>query len=399
MKNSKINFIIFNEKINEEKIVIDELCKNLIFIDENIIKVKFNYKNKKLLLYLKKRISKKTKNLLFNKINKVLSNSYSKFKIPSPHIITKKMNKSPLFKNNPMNELIKNKEVFKESDGMYSFGNKLTKLINIFESKINKIAKKLKADNYHFPSLMSVEMLDKVDYIKNNPHNIGFVTHLTEDLNKIEMFKKDILKRQKKININKNNFSEIKAMLSPTVCHHLYFMLSNTKLNKNIIATAHGHCFRYESKNMNFLDRLWDFSMREIIFIGSEKHVANGLLKARNLIEELLGEFGLIYMIQSASDPFFGEMAGEKSLFQKAFKLKYEVRSKIPFNNTTIAIGSFNNSLDFFGKKLNITNKNEQHVHAGCLGFGNERFAYSFICQYGMDQRRWPSKILKLFKQ
>ena len=188
-------------------------------------------------------------------------------------------------------------------------------------------------------------------------------------------------------------------MLSPTICHHLYFMLSNTKLNKNTIATAQGHCFRYESKNMNFLDRLWNFTMREIIFIGSEKHVSDGLLKARNLIEELLGEFGLIYLIQSASDPFFGEMAGEKSLFQKAFKLKYEVRSKIPFNNTSIAIGSFNNAQDFFGKKLNITNKNGKHIHTGCIGFGNERFAYSFICQYGMNERRWPSKILKLFKQ
>ena len=87
------------------------------------------------------------------------------------------------------------------------------------------------------------------------------------------MFKKDLLKRQKKININKNNFSETKAMLSPTICHHLYFMLSNTKLNKNTIATAQGHCFRYESKNMNFLDRLWNFSMREIIFMNLSLYV------------------------------------------------------------------------------------------------------------------------------
>ena len=358
MKNSKINFVIYNEKINEEKIIIDELCKNLIFIDENIIKVKFDNKNKLLLLYLKNKISIKIKNLLFKKIKKVLNNSYSKFKIPATHVVSQKMNKISSYKNNPMRILIKNREVFKESDGMYSFGNKLTKLINIFESKINKIAKKLKADNYHFPSLMSVDMLDKVDYIKNNSHNIGFVTHLTEDLNKIELFKKDMLKNKKKININKKNFSETKAMLSPTICHHLYFMLSNTKLNKNIIATAQGHCFRYESRNMNFLDRLWNFTMREIIFLGSEKHVTKGLIKARNLIEEILDEFGLLYIIQSASDPFFGEMSGEKSLFQKAFKLKYEVRSKIPFNNSTIAIGSFNNAQDFFGKKLKITNKN-----------------------------------------
>ena len=43
MKDSQKNFIVFNEKINEDKIIIDELCKNLIFVDENIIKVKFNY--------------------------------------------------------------------------------------------------------------------------------------------------------------------------------------------------------------------------------------------------------------------------------------------------------------------------------------------------------------------
>ena len=55
MKDSQKNFIVFNEKINEDKIIIEELCKNLIFIDENIIKVKFNNKNKQLLFHLKKK--------------------------------------------------------------------------------------------------------------------------------------------------------------------------------------------------------------------------------------------------------------------------------------------------------------------------------------------------------
>ena len=113
MKNSKINFVIYNEKINEEKIIIDELCKNLIFIDENIIKVKFNNKNKLLLLYIKNKISIKVKNLLFKKIKKVLNNSYSKFKIPATHVVSQKMNKISSYKNNPMRILIKNREVFK----------------------------------------------------------------------------------------------------------------------------------------------------------------------------------------------------------------------------------------------------------------------------------------------
>ena len=108
MKKKSINFVIFSEKIDEKKIIIDELCKNLIFIDENIIKVKFNNKNKKLLLYLNNKISKKNKILLFVKIKKVLKHSYSKFTIPNPHIILNKLNQTSSYNNNPMNIMIKN---------------------------------------------------------------------------------------------------------------------------------------------------------------------------------------------------------------------------------------------------------------------------------------------------
>ena len=98
----------------------------------------------------------------------------------------------------------------------------------------------------------------------------------------------------------------------------------------------------------------------------------------------------------TGSDPFFGDMSGDKALFQKSFKLKYEVRATIPYNKSTISIGSYNNAQDFFAKKLKICNKTGKHVHSGCVGFGNERFAYSFICQYGIDEKKWPKKILKL---
>ena len=34
-------------------------------------------------------------------------------------------------------------------------------------------------------------------------------------------------------------------------------------------STAAGHCFRYESRNIRGLERLWDFTMREIIYCGA----------------------------------------------------------------------------------------------------------------------------------
>ena len=76
--------------------------------------------------------------------------------------------------------------------------------------------------------------------------------------------------------------------------------------------------------------------------------------------------------------------------------MKHEVKAKIPYNNSSIAIGSFNNAQDFFAKKLKITNKSSKYIHSACLGFGNERFAYSFVCQYGINIKKWPSAISKL---
>ena len=58
MKSKKINFLTYHEKINENKIIIVELCKNLIFIDENIHKVKFNQKYGKNILNIMNKFSK-----------------------------------------------------------------------------------------------------------------------------------------------------------------------------------------------------------------------------------------------------------------------------------------------------------------------------------------------------
>ena len=39
-----MNLFTYNEKINDDYLIIDEVCKNLVFVDENIIKAKFNKK-------------------------------------------------------------------------------------------------------------------------------------------------------------------------------------------------------------------------------------------------------------------------------------------------------------------------------------------------------------------
>jgi len=64
-------------------------------------------------------------------------------------------------------------------------------------------------------------------------------------------------------------------------------------------------CFRYESKNITELDRLWEFSMREIVFIGAKDEVLTAKAESLELVWKLIEILDLTAHIETASDPFF----------------------------------------------------------------------------------------------
>ena len=178
------------------------------------------------------------------------------------------------------------------------------------------------------------------------------------------------------------------------MCQHLYFLLEDKKLKQNFVATAKSNCFRYEAKNMNSLERTWNFNMREIIIIGEQQYVLEKLAEIQKNVINLLNIFELSFVVESANDPFFEGNYNDLITYQNAFKLKYEIRADTPYNKSTVAIGSFNNSQNIFGKKLNIKLKNK-YINSACIGFGFERFAYCFVSQHGLNVKKWPKKIKK----
>jgi seryl-tRNA synthetase len=182
-------------------------------------------------------------------------------------------------------------------------------------------------------------------------------------------------------------------LLSPAVCYHLYFALADRELpSGRLTATAVGNCFRYESTNLSSLERLWNFTMREVIFVGSADFVLEQREKARQHMRAALEEIGLAYLVESANDPFFVGEFRRQAAFQNAFQLKYEIRARLPFKDDTLAVGSYNYHQDFFGRHLNISLPGgDGPVHTGCVAFGLERMAYAFLAQYGLDPKLWPA--------
>jgi len=133
--------------------------------------------------------------------------------------------------------------------------------------------------------------------------------------------------------------------------------------------------------------------MREVIFVGPKDFVLENREIARQRMAAFFEQIGLAYRVESANDPFFIGEFRKQAAFQSAFQLKYEIRARLPFKDSTLAVGSYNYHQDFFGRSLNISLPDGSPAHTGCVAFGLERIAFAFLVQFGLDPAGWPAPV------
>ncbi len=333
---------------------------------------------------------------LIEQVNLVVSSLVKGAFEPHLRVVLDKTDRPVKYDKDPMVALASSREVVVEGHGYFSLGPLMAGLLDYFEDRYHAVAVDMGARPYRFPALISPAYLEKVKYFDNFPHSLSFVTHLREDLDVIAKFSEEAHTHDGCIHTDNDAFAKVQAMLSPTVCHHLYMALANSVVPEDgIVATAFGNCFRYESSNMVSLERLWNFSMREIIFVGTADFVQDGLDRAQVALNEILDEMDLSYLIETANDPFFIGSYRDQAAYQSAFELKFEVRMSLPYKNDTLAAGSYNRHRDFFGRSLDILLPDGAPAETGCVGFGCERLAFAFIAQHGPDSAQWPDAVRK----
>ena len=302
------------------------------------------------------------------------------------------------YHRDPNPELLQAGEMSQEATGIYALGPLLSRLIAYFERHFLDLADSFGANPYRFPTLIPAKYLQRVGYFSAFPHSLTFATHLREDLDAIDQFAQHAACDDHGLTTPPDSFAQIQALLSPAVCYHLYFSLADKPLpGGQVIATAVGNCFRYEAINLVSLERLWNFTMREVIFVGSKDFVLANRETARQHMTKVFEKIGLAYRVESANDPFFIGEFRKQVAFQSAFQLKFEIRARLPFKDATLAVGSYNYHQDFFGRNLNITLPDGSPAHTGCVAFGLERIAYAFLAQYGLDPADWPAEVAQNF--
>lgn len=295
------------------------------------------------------------------------------------------------FSDDPHPALLERRELFVYGKGRVGLGPEMFRLIDIFEAEFAALAQQFGALPHRFPALMGADLMDRCRYIRSFPSSLTFVSHLREDTAATQAFVEHADYKGGRLNCDSANLSAVECLLSPNVCFHCYAQFQGQKLDAPMAVTATGKCFRYESKNLNGLERLWDFTMREIIFLGPMAHVLDARQKAIELVLELMKSWGLSCEIRSACDPFFTNDFAAMSAYQKAFDLKFELLLPLPYNHKKLAAGSFNYHQDFFGRAFQITRGGEA-IQTGCAAFGLERMLLAFLAQHGVDRRCWPSR-------
>ncbi len=370
-----------------------ELQSRLAYVDERLERARVSPEGDRVLLGFSSRPGSAEVTGVEAKVRRVIEAMVRGAVRPREKVLEDHLDRPVPFREDPMPALAARGEVVTEEKGVVVLGPLLARLMDFFEGAFLGLARGFAARPYRFPTLISAGLLDRVEYFRSFPHSITFGAHLRTDLDVIEGFSDAARMEHETLHVDPASFSPITTVLSPAVCFHYYGALSGTRLTQGVCATAVGNCFRYESSNLTSLERLWNFTMREIIFVGAKDFVLENREEARRRVSPLLDAWGLAYRVEGASDPFFVGEFKRQTAFQSAFQLKYEIRALVPHRQGTLAVGSYNYHQDFFGRHLDIRLQDDTPASTGCVAFGLERLAYAFLAQHGLDPARWPEAV------
>jgi seryl-tRNA synthetase len=284
--------------------------------------------------------------------------------------------------------------VFMAGRGQVMLEGMPLQLFRYFERALGDLEKHWTTQELLTPTLIPADVLAKCDYFRSFPNTVTFACHLEPDASVINSFR---TRHEKRTSVDRESLADMgtpEACLSPAVCYHVYHRTQGQTLPAEGIAySVHGKCFRYESSNMRELTRLWDFTMRELVFLGTSEYVLEERERCVQIIGEFLDDLGLAAEIRTASDPFYiAPDASSKTYFQLTAETKYELSALLP-NKDRLAIGSLNYHTDFFGRAFDINVEGAGPAHSSCIGFGLERFVCAFLAQHGNNPANWPDEI------
>jgi seryl-tRNA synthetase len=242
-------------------------------------------------------------------------------------------------------------------------------------------AKRWNAVEYRFPACVEARHLERLDYFQSFPHLATFPVTLDGEDGNVETFSRgEACSPEGAVNLPK--LADTEHVLTPAACYHVYIELEGQSLESPRYITTRATCFRNEDEYTP-LERQWNFSMREIVCLGTAAEVEDFLVRSTRVINHFAADIGLPVEWADATDPFFSPASNPKYLFQKLEPVKREL-----IFGDGLAIASTNFHRDYFGEAFDITRAGEK-AFSGCVAFGMERWLSAFLGAYGSRREDW----------
>jgi len=271
-------------------------------------------------------------------------------------------------------------------DGIYARTAVYEDIVNALAAFISR-QREPGTEVLRFPPVMSRRQLEKSGYLKSFPHFLGCVCCLNgaeaEVRGAVETFEagEDWTPA----------LSAADLVLTPAACYPVYPLVASRGEvpAAGLLFDVASDCFRREPSRD--LDRLQSFRMREYVCVGTPEQIDDFRRRWMARAEDLAGQLGLPYRLDTASDAFFGRGGKLMAMSQIEQALKFELLVPLHSAADLTACMSFNYHRDHFGTTWNLRDKAGQVMHTGCVAFGMDRLALALFATHGLDLQNWPA--------
>jgi seryl-tRNA synthetase len=264
--------------------------------------------------------------------------------------------------------------LFQVDAGLATLGPRLVALRTALERRFLDWAAEAGAPAMLFPPLLRARDLERLDYFRNFPHLAVVASRIRPERLDAHYARGGSVAQ----GIPGGDLVDGEYVLPSAACYNVYLHLAGTVLDGPRYVTTVATCFRNENR-YDELQRLWGFSMREIVCLGTADEVQRHLGAFKERILGFASGLGMALEVETASDPFY-QPGGSRALMQKLFPQKEEM-----LYGRSLAIASLNFHRNFFGERCAIRAADGEPAFTGCVAFGIERWLHALLDRFAGD--------------
>ncbi len=287
-------------------------------------------------------------------------------------------------------------DVYTLSEGLVGLRGDVLRVFRFFEHTFAELARRFGADECQYPVMLPARVLEEVGYFAHFPQHVTWCSHFPEDLPLLEEVARVATEHGGQVAPSLiERLAPAQHALKPAVCLPCYGHHRDTVVPREqpVVVTMQNHVFRNEPAGYQALARLWDFHVRDVVFMGSHDQLQAHRQQVMDEVMGLCEALDLTARLELAHDPFFLDPSAHKMVYQRLGEVKFELMLAIPHRQTDVAVASFNLHRTFYSKVYHIRREGGELAETACMGFGLERWVYGFLSQKGMDPGGWPAPV------